>query len=93
MRKDFARDQVPGKTSATMRGGPLHSARLGYRRKTAARLIIPAVEARSYDFEEIRSVNLRAGIASATSTECPCGLERAHKTGATGCELCAGVTR
>ncbi len=71
-----------------MRGGPLHSKRIGYRfRKESARLISPALEVQRYHLGDIRKANLRAGIAEASSVECPCGLNRAHKTGSPGCEL------
>ena len=71
-----------------MRGGPLHSKRIGYRfRSFPARLVSPVRLLEFIDLESVREDNLRAGIAEAAELECTCGLERAHRTAAPGCRL------
>lgn len=72
-----------------MRGGPLHSKRIGYRRRLPARLISPVarLEELKIDPEELKAENLRAAIAEAAELACVCGFDRDHRTGAPGCRL------
>lgn len=71
-----------------MRGGPLHSKRIGYRfRSVAVPLINVDERVKLFDRWEIRRENLRAGIAAAAELECTCGFERTHRTAAPGCRL------
>ena len=73
-----------------MRGGPLHSKRIGYRfRRRSARLISPVARLAELKVEpeDIRAANLRAAIAEATELACVCGRDHDHRTGAPGCLL------
>lgn len=73
-----------------MRGGPLHSKRIGYRfRRRSARLISPVARLAELNVEpeDIRAANLRAAIAEAAELACVCGSDYDHRTGAPGCLL------